>query len=130
IVRSARKFGSIEGGGKTLLLAIIAGALPKAGTPDAGRTVTALQLTVRVLPDDVVNEQVLGDDDIAFEAKHLGDVRDAPRAVAQARCLDDDVDGRDDHLADGARGQREAAHGYHRFEAAQRLARRIRVQRS
>jgi hypothetical protein len=35
------------------------------------------QLAVGVLADDVVDEQVLRDDDVAFHAEHLGDVRDA-----------------------------------------------------
>src|SRR6185437_7838939 len=50
-------------------------------------------------------------------------------AVAQARRLDDHVDRRGDHLADGAARQRIAAHGDHRFEARHRLARAVGVQR-
>ena len=51
-----------------------------------------ISLPLRVLADDLVDEQVLRDDDVAFHAHHLGDVGDAARAVAQARGLDDDVD--------------------------------------
>ena len=51
-------------------------------------------------------------------------------AVAQARGLHHDVDGRDQHLADGLGGQRIAAHGDHGFDAGQRLARRVGVQRA
>ena len=47
---------------------------------------------MRVLADHLVDEQVLGDDDVAFHAHHLGDVGDPARAVAQARGLHDDVD--------------------------------------
>ena len=44
--------------------------------------------------------------------------------------LDHDVDRGADHLADGARRQRKAAHGDHRFEARERLARVVGVQRA
>ena len=37
-------------------------------------------------------EQLLGDDDVAFHADHLGDVGRAARTVAQALDLDDEVD--------------------------------------
>ena len=87
-------------------------------------------VAVGVLADHVVDEQVLGDDGVAFHAHHLGDVGDAARAVAQARGLDDDVDRGADHLADGPRRQREAAHRDHRFAARQRFARIVGVQRS
>ena len=89
----ARRFlaqlGGVERGGEPLLLAVVAGALPEARPADAGRAVAADQIAVRVLADDVVDEQVLGDDDVAFHAHHLGDVGDAARAVAQARGLHD-----------------------------------------
>ena len=62
--------------------------------------------------------------------EHFADVGDAARAVAQARRLHDHVDRGDDHLAQRLRGQREAAHGDHRFDARQRLARAVGVQRS
>ena len=89
-----------------------------------------MRLPLRVLAQHVVDEEVLGDDDVAFHPHHLGDVGDAARAVAQARGLDDDVDRAADHLADGARRQRIAAHGDHRFDARQRLARAVGVQRA
>ena len=44
--------------------------------------------------------------------------------------LDDHVDGRADHLADRAGGQRIAAHRDHGLDARQALPRRVRVQRA
>src|SRR5664279_5504929 len=86
-----RDFGGVEGRGKPLLLPVIACAVPKAGTADAGRFVPADNVSVGVLADHVVEEQVLGDDGVAFHAHHLGDVGDAPGAVAQTSCLDDNI---------------------------------------
>ena len=83
----------------------------------------ATQLAIRVFADDLVEEEILGDDDVAFATQHLGDVRDTTGAVSEARRLDDDVDRGHDHLADRLGRQREAAHGDHGFETAQRLAR-------
>ena len=123
-------FGGVERRGEALLLAVVAGALPEARPADAGGAVLADDLAVGVLADQVVEEDVLGDDGVAFHAHHLGDVGDAARAVAQARGLDDDVDRGADHLADGSRGKREAAHGDHGFAARQRFARIVGVQRA
>src|SRR5262249_35286126 len=100
--RLCRDFGRVEGCGKALLLAVLAGALPEPRPADAGRAVPADDLAVGVLAHEVVDEDVLGDDGVTFHAHHLGDVGDAARAVAQARGLDDDVDRGADHLADGA----------------------------
>ncbi len=83
-----------------------------------------------ILAHDLVDEDVLGGDDVALGADHLGDVGDAARAVAQTLGLDDDVDRIGDHLADGLRGQREAAHGDHRFQTGKRLARAVGVERA
>ena len=52
-----------------------------------------------VLPDELVDEQVLHHDHVAFHADHFGHMGDAARAVAQARRLDDDVQGGRDLLA-------------------------------
>jgi hypothetical protein len=125
-----RLLGRIERGGEMLLLAVVARPLPEARTADPGRAVPPDQLAGRILAKQIVDEQVLGDDHVAFEAHHLGDVCDLARAVAQARRLDHHVDRGADHLADGARGQREPAHGDHRFEAGERLARVVGVQRA
>src|SRR5829696_2468239 len=126
----ADAFHGVEGGGEPLLLAIVARPLPEARAPDSSRPVPADELAGGVLADDVVEDEVLRDDDVAFHAHHLGDVGDAARAVAQARRLYDDVDGGADHLADRPRRQREAAHGDHRFKPGQALPRRVRVQRA
>ena len=61
---------------------------------------------------------------------HLGDVGDAAGAVAQARGLHDHVDRSAQHLANGARRQRITAHRDHRFDARERLARAVGVQRA
>ena len=78
--------------GQASRLAVVAGALPEVRPADAGRAMAADDAAVRVLALDVVDEDVLGGDDVALGADHLGDVGDAARAVAQARGLDDDVD--------------------------------------
>ena len=57
-------------------------------------------------------------------------MRDAARPVAKTRRLYDHVDRRDDHVADGLRGQRKTAHRDHRLKTTQRLARRVGVQRA
>src|SRR5579872_3317169 len=123
-------FRRVERRREALLLAVIARALPETRPADAGRAVTAFQLALRVLAQELVEEKVLRDDDVSFHAHHFGDVRNAARAVAQARSLDDHVDGGDDHLADGAGRQGVAAHCDHGFDAAHRLARRVGVQRA
>src|SRR5882672_11274060 len=123
-------FGGIEGGGKPFLLAVISCAVPESRPSDAGRAMPADDVAVGVLADHVVQEQVLGNDGVAFHAHHLGDVRDAAGAVTQARGLDDDVDRSADHFANGPRRQRESAHRDHRFAARQGFAGIVGVQRS
>src|SRR4029079_1994792 len=69
--------------------------------PDACRLEPALDLSfddARLLED----EDVLHDDDVAFHALDLGDVRDLPGPVLEAGLVDDQVDRRRDLLADGA----------------------------
>src|SRR6202000_2445299 len=95
--------------GKPLLFAIISRAIPEPRPSDAGRAMPADDVAVGVLADHVVEEQVLGDDGVAFHAHHLGNVGDAPGAVAQTGGLDDDVDRGADHLANGPRRPRETA---------------------
>ena len=82
---------------------------------DTGRTVLAHQHAVAVFAHDVIDEDVLGDDDVALHAQHFGNVGDATRAVAQTRGLHDDVDRGHDHFADGAARKGVAAHGDHGF---------------
>ena len=78
------------------------------------------------LPED---ENVLHGDDFAFHAGDFGDVDDFARAVAEAADLNDDVDGRGDLAANGAVRNVQAGHGDHGFQAAQGVARRVRVNR-
>src|SRR6202012_5921380 len=61
---------------------------------------------------------------------HFRYLRDAPRTVAHAFGLDDDVDGTDDHFADGFHRQLEAAHRDHGFETRHGFTRRVGVQRA
>ena len=84
------------------LLVEVLGALGELRLGDTGRAVAAEQVAVLVLAEDVVEEDVLGDDGIAFHPEHFGDVGDAARTVAETGGLHDDVDRGDDHLADGA----------------------------
>src|SRR5437588_9579238 len=107
-------FGGIQHRRKPLLFAVITCAFPEPRPSDPGRMMASDDLAVGILADQLVKEYVLRDDGVAFHAHHLGDVGDAPRAVAQTGGLDNDVDRGTDHLANGARGQREAAHRDHR----------------
>src|SRR3954468_3928931 len=77
-------FGRVEGCGEPLLLVVVPRALPELRAADAGRAVLADDLAVGVLTDHVVEEDVLGNDGVAFHAHHLRDVGDAARTVAQA----------------------------------------------
>src|SRR5262249_56512529 len=98
------------GGGEPLLFPVVAGAIPEPRAADAGGAVASLQVAVRVLADDVVDEQILGDDDVAFHPHHFGDVSDLSRSVAQAGRLHHHVDRRADHLPDRASRQGGAPH--------------------
>jgi len=86
-------FGRVERGGKALLFAVVARPVPEAGAADAGRAVVADDVALRVFPGHVVDEDILGDDDVALHPEDFGDVGNASRSVAQARGLHDDVDG-------------------------------------
>src|SRR5262252_4224016 len=68
----AGAFRRVEGGGEPLLLAEIARPLPEPRPADAGRAVTADQLALRVLTLQFEDEQVLGDDDVAFHPHYFG----------------------------------------------------------
>src|SRR5262245_24071132 len=94
--------------------------------PDAGRLQAALDLAF----DDarlLEHEDVLHDDDVAFHALDLGDVRDLPGAVLEAALVDDQVDRRGDLLADGADREVDAGHEDRRLEARQPVARAVGV---
>src|SRR6478735_1869991 len=84
--------GGVERLAEPLFQAVVAGALPEFRPADARGAVAPDQLAVRVLSDDVVEEDVLRGDDVALHPEHLGDVGDAPGAVAQAHGLDHHVD--------------------------------------
>src|SRR5215813_13454709 len=79
----ARLFGGVERSGEALFLAVVARAFPEARSTDSGRAVTPQQLAVRVFAQQLEQEQILRDDDVAFQAHDLGDMRDLARAVAQ-----------------------------------------------
>src|SRR5262245_24473895 len=72
-----RRLGGIERGRQPLLLAVVARPLPEARAADAGGAVAADQIAVGVLAHQGVDENILGDDDVALHADHLGDVGDA-----------------------------------------------------
>src|SRR5689334_4001333 len=74
--------------GETLGLAVVLGALPEAWAGNARRAMAANDLAMRILARDLVDDEVLQRDDIAFHAQHLGDVGDLARAVAQTGGLD------------------------------------------
>src|ERR1700761_2645017 len=82
-------FCGVERSSEPLFLAIVARALPETGPADAGGPMPSDDLAVGVFADQVIEEDVLGDDGIAFHPHHLGDVGDAARAVAQAGGLHD-----------------------------------------
>src|SRR5262245_51725357 len=64
----------VEGGGEALLLVVIVRPVPEPRTPDSGRAVAADQLAVGIFPEQIIEEEVLSDDDVAFEPQHLGDM--------------------------------------------------------
>src|SRR5271167_4424471 len=82
-------FGGVERRGKPLLFVVISRTFPEPRPSDTGRVMPAYDLAVGVLAHHFVQEQILGDDGVAFHAHHLGDVRDPAGAVAQTRSLDD-----------------------------------------
>src|SRR4051812_4565931 len=98
----ANGFGGIERGCEPLFFAVVACPLPEARTTDAGGAVSADDVAVGIFARHVIDEDVLGDDDVAFHAQHLGDVGDAAGAVAQARRLHHNVDRTAQHFANGA----------------------------
>src|SRR5215207_1942280 len=61
-------FGRVERGGEPLLLAVVARPFPEARPTDTGRAVASEQTAVRVLAEHLENENILGDDDVAFHA--------------------------------------------------------------
>ena len=73
--------------------------------------------------DGLGDEEILQRHDVRLHAQHLGDVRDAARAVDEARDLDDHVEGRGDLLADGLERQLDAAGQDERLDARERVAR-------
>src|SRR5215475_12310580 len=75
-IRRITGVGRIERRGKPLFLAVVTRTVPEARPPDSGRTMLADQLAVGVLADQVVEEDVLGNDDVAFHSHDFGDVRD------------------------------------------------------
>src|SRR2546430_5155452 len=94
-------FGGIQHRPKPLLFAVIACAFPEPRPSDTGRVMAADDLAVGILAKQFVKDHVLGDDGVAFNAHHLGDVGVAPRAVAQAGGL----------VVDAVRGPSNSANG-------------------
>ena len=73
------------------------------------------------------DEDVLHGDDIAFHAGDFRDVGDFTSAVTETRDLNDYVDRRSNLPADGAVRNVQAGHGDHGFQAADSVARGVRV---
>src|SRR5579872_5555676 len=93
----------------------------------AADLVDAHKLAVRPFTLHLVLEDVVHRDDVAFHAAHLGDLRDAPAAIAMAFHLYDDVDGAGDLRADGARRQAHIAHLHHVLDTGEGVARGVGV---
>src|SRR5260370_3257022 len=87
--------------------------------PQPGRHELALELAVRSLALELISEEILRGDDLAFHADHFRDGDDAATAVAHAAHLDDHVDGSSDLLTHRFRGQVHAGHADHVLEAVQ-----------
>src|SRR5213075_424378 len=77
--------------GQLAFLAEILGLVPECRAQPR-ELVAADDAAGGILALDLVDEEVLQRDDVAFHADDLGHMRDLARAVAQARRLDDDVD--------------------------------------
>src|SRR6516162_4813897 len=73
--------GGIQRRREPFLFAVIARPLPESRTADPGGAMFADDLAVGVLADHVVEEDVLGDDGVAFHAHHLGNVGDPARTI-------------------------------------------------
>lgn len=91
----------------------------------AGRHEVTEDLAVAVEAGLLEAEDILRRDGRALNLLHLGDVGDFAAAVAQARLMDDQVDGRRDLLTDGALWQLEAGHHDHRLESREDVARAV-----
>src|SRR6266571_263107 len=74
--RLAGRLGGVERGRESLLFAVVARAIPELRPADAGRFVPADQVAVGILAGQLIDEQVLRDDHVAFHPRHLGDVGD------------------------------------------------------
>src|SRR5579875_1799709 len=125
--RFVGRFGGIERPREALFFAVVTGAVPEPRPRYARGAVAAVDLPVRILAEDVKDEEILGNQNIAFHADDFRDVGDLARTVAQALAVDDNVDGGRNHRANRVHGKPIAAHGDHGLESRQRLARRVRV---
>ena len=105
-----------------LKIAIFVDALSEARLADVDHPMPTAQLSLRVLSCDFVDEQILGRDDVSLHAEQFGDVSDPSSSVAQTCGLNNDVNGRADHLSNYVMRKVEAAHDHHRFDPAYRVA--------
>ena len=102
--------------------------MPVARIGPSRRLVAACGGLLAVL-DGLGDEEILQRHDVRLHAQHLGDVRDAARAVDEAGDLHDHVEGRRDLLADRLERQLDAAGQDERLDARERVARRVGVDR-
>src|SRR5664280_404945 len=89
-----------------------------------------LQATLDLAFDDaglLENEDVLHHDHVTFHPLDLGDIRDSPRSILEARLVDDEVHGGRDLLADGTQREIHAGHQDHGLEAREHIPRAVRV---
>src|ERR1700680_464997 len=80
------------------LKAEISRTVPKSRPNNTGPDVLAFDAPVLVFAIHLIDEQILGDDDVAFSTRHFSDAGDAPGTVAQAFGLNDNVHRADDHF--------------------------------
>src|ERR1700676_3685665 len=71
-----RDFGGVQRGGKPMFLTVVARPIPEARAADTGGAVAADDIAIGVLADHVIEEQILGDDDVALHPQDLGNVGD------------------------------------------------------
>ena len=96
----------------------------------AGGAEAALHLAGIGDADALEGEDLLQVHLLVPHAEHFGDAQDLAGAVLQARHLHHQLDGAGELLQNHARGNLEVGHHHHGFEARERVARRVGVDRA
>ena len=102
---------------------------PLEGGDDAGRLELAEHVALRVDARALEREDLRHRDDVALHAVDLLEADHATAPVLVARDLDHDVDGRGHLRAERAHREGDAGHRDHGLDPAQRVARRVGVDR-